>query len=82
MTHDLSAPKIYVPLLVFQESGRRTVGIPPNREIEGKEFCPLCGADLEDEFIPGFGLAHGGYGTYWYCTSETCPWFYKVMEDM
>ena len=71
----------YMPILVFQENGRRTIGIPPNREIEGEELCPLCGSNLADEYIPGFGFAYGGYGTYWYCTSETCLWFYKEMED-
>lgn len=73
----------YQPLPVFQENGQITIGIPPIRfrSILEKEFCPLCGADLEDDFIPGFGLAYGGYGTYWYCTDENCQWFYKKMEQ-
>ena len=69
----------YMPLVVFQESGKRTIGLKPLR-IAGVERCPLCNADLTDEFIPGFGLAYGGYGLYWYCTSDDCPWFYKIME--
>lgn len=72
--------RIHIPCPVIQDDGQITKGFPPDRSIEGIELCPLCGADLKDDFIPGFGLAYGGYGTYWYCTSDDCPWFYKEME--
>lgn len=69
----------YFAFPIFQPSGVLTRGIP--FLVHGdKSFCPICGTDLEDEFIPGFGFAYGGFGRYWYCTSDDCQWFYKEME--
>ena len=76
----------YIPLPIFQPSGLRTVGIPydskPHPEDADAEvmLCPLCGAELvEDSLMPGTGFAFGGYGTYWYCDTPDCEWYYKEM---
>ena len=74
----------YIGFPIFQPSGLLTRGIPfdtkPGPDGDSEiPLCPLCGADLTDEFIPGYGLAYGGFGTYWYCTSEDCDWYYKEM---
>jgi hypothetical protein len=41
--------------------------------------CPGCGSEIYD----GFGLAHGGYGTYWECCNIDCDWWRKrcLLED-
>lgn len=47
---------------------KETILMPDHkpRPEEKEDFCPKCGGELQ----PGFGLAGGGYGPYWYC--ENC----------
>jgi len=75
----------YFPFTVIQPSGKITIGVPFDTKPHPDDYdaeimvCPVCGADLTDKYIPGYGLAYGGFGAYWYCTSEDCEWFYKEM---
>lgn len=47
-------------------------------ERDGQMFCPKCLERIEPS--PGYGLVFGGMGVYWYCETEGCEWFYKVMD--
>lgn len=40
------------------------------------EKCPRCGAEVET----GYGLAGGGFGTYWFCWTDSCEWMAKIQE--
>lgn len=60
----------YIAFPIFQPSGRLTRGVPYEIDDNDIARCPLCSADLTDEYIPGYGLAYGGFGNYWYCTSD------------
>lgn len=72
----------YAAFVIIQPNGVVTKGIPFVSDDDDVPRCPLCGADLTDEYQPGFGFAFGGFGTYWYCTSDDCPWFYKIQAPV
>ncbi len=49
-----------------------TYDCPECGKVHELEQCPECGGrDIQ----LGFGLAFGGYGSYWTC--GYCDWFYK-----
>jgi hypothetical protein len=39
-------------------------------------FCEKCGKEMEC----GYGLAGGGIGPYFYCTTENCDGFTKFQD--
>ena len=59
--------------------GERTRGKPYlQNEEQTRMFCPKCLEEIADD--PGYGLAFGGMGVYWFCEQDGCDWFYKIMD--
>jgi hypothetical protein len=46
-------------------------------EDQDNDNCPLCGNDTLDM---GYGLAGGGIGVYFYCTTDGCDQFDKTPD--
>jgi len=66
----------------MNEQGQRvTLGVEPTYDPDDRMVCPNGHVQEDDEYQPGYGLAYGGgLGTYYYCTTEGCDWFWKVLD--
>lgn len=79
----------YRSLVVFQDSGRRTAGIPPIL-VKRDKLCDDCGKIHDFEKCPtcdgwieiGYGLMGGGMGQYKFCRTDRCDWFYKEFDGL
>lgn len=61
----------------FVPENATIIGEPPSTDASYNNFCPKCGAllGIDEE---GYGFAGGGgMGSYIFCPSDDCDWFYK-----
>lgn len=58
----------------------RSIGTPPDVDADYVARCPEC-KTLLDGSTEGYGFAMGGgIGSYQYCPSDQCGWFYKLIH--